>query len=231
VTEGSDLASSSTLKRPTVTGGLLAVIAGYVDTLGFIALFGLFTSHITGNFVLLGSEIVHPTGGVLLKLLAFPAFLLAVAFARVFSIVLERHHIRLLRPLLALQAVFLLAFWLAGEHAQPIVDAEATAVLAAGMLGTIAMGVQNATSRIVVGSLAPSTAMTSNVTQLMIDAVDLLLGSRHEALRNRFGKLFWPVLGFALGAPLGAFGYLQFGFASLALPLLALVALAILEPG
>ena len=33
----------------------LASIAGYVDTLGFVALFGLFTAHVTGNFILIGS--------------------------------------------------------------------------------------------------------------------------------------------------------------------------------
>ena len=34
----------------------LASIAGYVDTLGFVALFGLFTAHVTGNFILIGSS-------------------------------------------------------------------------------------------------------------------------------------------------------------------------------
>src|SRR3954463_1939312 len=58
---------------------VLSFIAGYVDTAVFIGLFGLFTAHVTGNFVLIGSQLVHRTGEVWPKLLAFPAFILGVA--------------------------------------------------------------------------------------------------------------------------------------------------------
>src|SRR5258708_8405495 len=58
---------------------LLAFIAGYVDTCVFVALFGLFTAHVTGNFVLIGAELVHHEGDVLPKILALPVFILAVA--------------------------------------------------------------------------------------------------------------------------------------------------------
>ena len=71
-------------------GMALGFTAGYVDTVGFVALFGLFTAHVTGNFVLIGSELAQPSHGVLIKFLAFPAFILAVALARTRVIILER---------------------------------------------------------------------------------------------------------------------------------------------
>src|SRR5258708_10706516 len=57
----------------------LSFVAGFVDTFGFIALFGLFTAHVTGNFVLIGAAIVSPGPGVVAKLLALPVFMAVVA--------------------------------------------------------------------------------------------------------------------------------------------------------
>ncbi len=44
---------------------LLSFNGGYVDTAGFLALQGLFTAHVTGNFVTLGAAVVFGTAGVL----------------------------------------------------------------------------------------------------------------------------------------------------------------------
>src|SRR5207237_9377257 len=57
---------------------VLSANAGYVDTAGFLALNGLFTSHVTGNFVTLGSSLVLGTSGALAKVLALPVFCLTV---------------------------------------------------------------------------------------------------------------------------------------------------------
>src|SRR5205823_3130802 len=67
---------------------VLSANAGYVDTAGFLALNGLFTSHVTGNFVTLGSSLVLGTSGALAKVLALPVFCLTVLLVRLLG---QRH--------------------------------------------------------------------------------------------------------------------------------------------
>lgn len=57
----------------------LSFVGGFVDVVGFIALFGLFTAHVTGNFIMLGLEMVHATKLAIAKLLAVPIFIMMVA--------------------------------------------------------------------------------------------------------------------------------------------------------
>src|SRR6201995_920473 len=65
---------------------LLGVNGGYVDTMGFLALQGLFTAHVTGNFVTLGAALVSGTSGVLAKLIALPVFCATIVLARLFAL-------------------------------------------------------------------------------------------------------------------------------------------------
>ena len=218
------------MSRAAVTGSGLAFTAGYVDTVGFITLFGLFTAHVTGNFVLIGSELAHPTDGVLLKLLAFPAFIAAVAASRLLALAAERRGRSAARPLLQLQIALLAACMLCGWRARPLVDPGASLVLLAGALGAAAMGVQNASSRLAYGELSPTTVMTGNVTQLVLGVVDLMRGAADSATRDRIGKLFWPVVAFACGAISGALACRRIELWALALPLAVLSALALASP-
>jgi uncharacterized membrane protein YoaK (UPF0700 family) len=207
----------------------LAFVAGWADTVGFVALFGLFTAHVTGNFVLIGSELARASGSVLLKLLAFPAFIVAVAATRVVVLRLEARRRPVLPVLLALECLLLVAFMAAGRAAAPILDAAAPLAMAAGLLGAAAMGVQNAAGRLVLTSLVPTTVMTGNVTQLVIDAVDLARGAGDAAVRARARRFVAPIVAFAIGAIGGAFAYVHAGFASLLAPLAVLATLAARE--
>jgi uncharacterized membrane protein YoaK (UPF0700 family) len=214
---------------PSRATPLLAAVAGYVDTLGFVALFGLFTAHVTGNFVLIGAELARPGHGVLLKLLAFPAFIGAVVLARLIAMACEKHQ-RSAQPwLLGTQALLLAAFMAAGLAANPVLQADAPWVLFAGCLGAAAMGVQNATGRLPLAKLTPHTVMTGNVTQLVIDATDMALGHAEPGTRERLRKLLWPVLAFGVGAMAGAAAFMQVGFLALVPAVLVVTWLAVVR--
>src|SRR5689334_7188728 len=98
------------MKQPGVAG-LLSFNGGFVDTAGFLGLQGLFTSHVTGNFVTLGAALVFGTHGVIAKLIALPEFALVVALARLMGAALRRNGIDDLRSLLVVLVLFIVAFF------------------------------------------------------------------------------------------------------------------------
>jgi uncharacterized membrane protein YoaK (UPF0700 family) len=218
------------MNGPTTRATLLSLLAGYVDTLGFIALFGLFTAHVTGNLVLLGSELVQPSSDALLKLLVFPAFVASVALTRLLVLRWQATG-KPGKPVaraFTLQLALLLASSLAAWLAEPITRADAPLTMLAGLLCAAGMGVQNAYHKLLLPSLPASTVMTGNVTQLVIDLVD---GARGHARPDGAGKLLWGVAAFAAGAFLAALAA-RWGLAlGLLPPCVLLAALALTARG
>lgn len=210
--------NSSQLQRLQGIG--MGFLAGFVDTLGFIALFGLFTAHVTGNFILIAVSLAVPEQTPsLLKLLAFPAFIAGVAVARLLVASCERRGTPALKPSYLLQLLLLAAFMVCGVLAEPIGNSVGPLALAAGLFGAAAMGAHSAASKLLLAHLAPTSMMTGNVTQLVIDTVDRLRGAADAATAARCAKFFWPVLAFALGCGAGAFAFLAAGFLALMVPM------------
>ena len=207
----------------------LAFVAGFVDAAAFIALTGLFTAHVTGNFVLIGAELVSTSTGVLAKLLALPTFILAVAATRLIALALERRGASPLRPLLALEAAALIAFAIVGASLSPLGSPDGAKAIGVGMLGVAAMGIQNGIGRLVIGHLAATTVMTVNVTQAVIDLTDRLCGARlSEQAATRLRRTLSAVLAFAAGALSGAFGVAVLSFWCVLAPALVLVGLLLI---
>jgi uncharacterized membrane protein YoaK (UPF0700 family) len=204
----------------------LGFVAGYVDTVGFVSLYGLFTAHVTGNFVLIGSELARPSHGVLIKFLAFPAFVAAIILTRLAVNWLQDRKKEVLGPILGLQIAFLFAFMLLGWQAEPIHSADTIIALCAGCAGAAAMGVQNAASRLILTDIAPTTVMTGNVTQLVIDLMECIKGA-DSALGNRINKFLWPILAFGVGAISGGFASVHWQFWSLLVPITMLSVVAL----
>jgi uncharacterized membrane protein YoaK (UPF0700 family) len=198
----------------------LGFLAGFVDTLGFIALFGLFTAHVTGNFILIGAALADPShASILLKFLAFPAFIIGICAARLLIAQAQRRNWPALTLALSLQLVLLAAFMVCGLLASPIGSEVTPYAMAAGLLGTAGMGAHSATSRLLLAHLAPTSMMTGNVTQIVIDTIDAIGGKADSSLAERCAKFLWPLLAFGTGAIAAAFAYVNLGFISLLVPL------------
>jgi uncharacterized membrane protein YoaK (UPF0700 family) len=215
---------------------LLAAVAGFVDTLSFVALFGLFTAHVTGNFVLIGAGISGFGQGIVLKLSVFPAFVCGViASSLIARSMSARPAWQGARVLHTVQAVLLLGFCAAGLWATPVTQPDSLPALAAGIVGTFAMGVQNAHPRVIPRAGVPNTVMTGNVTQAILDVVDMVsAGTAHDvraAARARFAKMLPAIVAFALGAAAGALGFRYAGFSVLLVPSAALAWLAAMTGG
>jgi uncharacterized membrane protein YoaK (UPF0700 family) len=199
---------------------LLSFVAAFVDTCGFVGLFQLFTAHVTGNFVLMGAALVNRQGDVLAKLLAFPVFIVAVAFTVLVADAMQRRGRSRVGPLLWVEAALLATAALLAFLVGPLHAANGGRTLAIGMTMVLAMGLQNALMRLDLAALPPTTVMTGNVTQATIDLMLLWRedGAPREVARGRLRRMAGPILAFLLGAAGGAGGYALLGFTSLLLP-------------
>jgi uncharacterized membrane protein YoaK (UPF0700 family) len=186
---------------------------------------------VTGNFVLIGAEVAGVGQGMLLKLLAFPAFVVGIALSSVIFKFLERSlSAHAASALYLLQAMLLASFLVTGLIATPITDPSAAMVLVCGVLGTMAMGVQNARGRLLQVTSLPNTVMTGNVTQIVLDVIELIhrgmAGEHGQKVEERLMSTLAAMCSFALGAICGAMAYVSFSFSAIALPVAVLLFLA-----
>jgi uncharacterized membrane protein YoaK (UPF0700 family) len=206
-----------------------SLTAGYADTSGFLALKGLFTAHVTGNFVTLGSSFVFGTSGALTKTLALPMFCLVVLLARLLAFHLKAAGWPVVRSLLQLQLLLLIATAALAAWLGPFENPDGWPALAVGMTLVAAMATQNATHRAYLAHTPPSTIMTGSSTQIMLDLADLLHGLPSEAVaatRARLERMIPSVAVFAAGCGLAALLYARLGqWCFCALPLLGLASL------
>ena len=207
---------------------LLAFVSGFVDTLSFVGLFGLFAAHITGNFVIMATSIAAFSHGLWIKLLAVPIFILFAVLTRIFIIRRERNELQATAHVLGVQAVLLGIFMVVGLMASPFSHHETPAVIAAGLLAAAAMAVQNTAARTFLAGLPPTTVMTGNMIQVIVDMVDIWNGhGAVDAKRKRLTRLLPMLLCFIVGSILAAVGYLAVGFWSLLMPIVIVAGLSL----
>ncbi|HET6555603.1 MAG TPA: YoaK family protein [Dyella sp.] len=208
---------------------ILSVMAGYVDTSGFLALHGLFTAHVTGNFVTIGAALVSGTSGIVAKLLALPVFCLFVIGARLLHYQLVDHGQPVVRSLLAIKLVLLVLAMALAIRCGPFPQGDSWAATLTGMTLVGAMAIQNALHRVHLASAPPSTLMTGTTTQIMLDVADRMRGVPDEQrapIDARLRRMSVAVMAFAVGCAAGALLYAVGGMWCFAVPpLLAVAAL------
>jgi uncharacterized membrane protein YoaK (UPF0700 family) len=206
---------------------LLGGIAGSTDTIGFLAFGGLFTAHITGNFVVLAAHIVSHHEVSAAVVLSVPVFVAVILLTRWLAARLDALGMDLLQPLLLLECLLLAGFLAMRVVNGTPVHVNAPGAIFAGMLGVAAMAVQNAVGQISLGAES-TTAMTANIARFALDVGDILVTCsrcNRNWWRNRLPQA-GPIAGFVIGCGLGAASEAAFDRWALALPV-ALTALAL----
>jgi uncharacterized membrane protein YoaK (UPF0700 family) len=209
---------------------VLSVTAGSADVTSFLGL-GLFNAHITGNLVILAAHIVAKGRADPTLILSVPIFVLVLGLMKLLVAGLEAANIKSLRPLLLLQFLLLGGSFGICAFSSQSPNSNAMSLILAGQLGVAAMAVQNALVQLSLPGTPATAVMTSNVTRFVLDLGEVLLGRTPDgvaAARHRV-KNTWPVIvGFFVGACLGAACFAYMGLDSLSLPAgIALLALAV----
>lgn len=191
---------------------VLSLTAGYVDTAGFLALQGLFTAHVTGNFVTLGASLALGTSGAVAKLLALPIFCVVVICMRLLATLLSSRYRQVFEAILGLKVVMLTIGAVLAIQYGPFRDGDSWQAVLTGMVLVAAMAIQNTAHRIYLGNAPPSTLMTGTTTQIMIDVADMSYSrtAPDGQTRARTMKMSGNVIVFALGCGAAALLYARY---------------------
>ena len=200
---------------------LLTIIAGYCDTVTFVAADSIFSAHVTGNFIVFAYQIVKGIDlNAWVKLLTFPVFIIAViAGGRIALRVTNRYTLLFWEGLILLfSGISVYAFNYFG------IISEWT-MYAVAMTTVFAMGLQNAFGKLYAKEThGPTTMMTGNVTQASLDLGSLLKNGFKDAdVLLSFKKQLITIFGFLIGCFLGAIAGKFFGLGTLILPGIAMI--------
>ena len=197
---------------------LLAAIAGFCDTVTFVAADSLFSAHVTGNFIVFAYQLINRQElHAWVKLLTFPVFVFSVmAGGRLAANTLNKYHLLLAEGvLLCLGGIGVVVF-------DAVAFNEAWAMHLIAMMVVFAMGVQNAFGKLYSKeTYGPTTMMTGNVTQAALDLGAWLKGDK-PALTS-LKKQAVTIGGFLTGCVLGALIGNYIGLSAILLPGIGMV--------
>lgn len=203
----------------------LSVVAGFINSCTFAVLFRLFVAQVTGSYVIVGAQVVEFDKTMLVPILAIPTFFLVGMSTTLVVAWSGLAGWAALTLALAVELVLVGAFFVVAVVGAPFSYANAPSAVVASFLAISSMGVQSALVRLLTRGVASTNVMTTNTTQLAIDAAEWLIASRRRTvmpddpaahaecalIRNRFVGLISIMAGFLGGTAAGALGYRWFG--------------------
>jgi uncharacterized membrane protein YoaK (UPF0700 family) len=170
----------------------------------------------------------------LAKLLALPMFCAVVFATRLASLLVPAGGGSTMRLLLGCKVLLLIAGAVLAIHLGPFQSGDGWQAIVTGMTLIAAMAIQNAIHRIHMAATSPTTIMTGNTTQVMIDLADLLRPQSPEAsatVRARLRRLSATVAAFAVGCSTAALLFALRGvWCFLVPPILGLCTLLMSQP-
>jgi len=195
---------------------LLTCIAGFCDTLTFVAADTLFSAHVTGNFIVFAYQVINGNDVYAwIKLLTFPIFIISVIIGGyIASKSIFKYKILLWEGcILTLSGLFSILF-----YSFDITNLWSMYVIA--MLIVFAMGLQNAFGKIYSKeTYGPTTMMTGNVTQAALDIGNLIKSKfTDENSIQSFKKQVVTLGGFLSGCFLGAIAGKKWGLLPVLIP-------------
>lgn len=201
---------------------VLTIVAGYCDSVTFVAADKLFSAHVTGNFIVFAYQLVKGADGdAWIKLLTFPIFMLSVMGGGWIAAKVLKNHFLLLCEGIILIIAGAIAYFLGyienGEITWPM--------YLVTMIIVFAMGLQNAFGKLFAKeTFGPTTMMTGNVTQFALDIRAYCnSGFANADFLSGVKKGIITLGGFLLGCVLGAFLGKLFGLIAVLIPGVAMV--------
>jgi uncharacterized membrane protein YoaK (UPF0700 family) len=199
---------------------LLSAVAGYCDTVTFVAADSIFSAHVTGNFIVFAYQIIKGSDSqAWIKLLTFPVFVISVIIGgRIGSEAGKRYRLLLFEGFLLLAAGVLAVLF-------RLYDPAAWGTYLIAMIVVFAMGLQNAFGKLYgKETYGPTTMMTGNVTQASLDLGSVISSAFTNALSiESLKKQMITIGGFLVGCLAGALLAKFFGLYVLIAPGLVLL--------
>lgn len=190
---------------------VLAFTAGFIDTATFVGADGIFSAHVTGNFVVFAASIVSGKRDSLVKLVTFPFFVLGVLFVGYFDgkLCRKKGFFTIISIMIILSGIGLIYF------------KEGTPFYTCIMGLVLAMGMQNAAHKLYLKSTPTSTVMTGNVTQFFLDTISPMKSPLYFSTIEM-------VVAFFLGCLVAAFFASYLGIVSILIPGMILLATSLM---